>query len=120
MRNTLNWFDIFVTQMPRAQAFYEQTLGIKLKNEAFGGEAHALFNDEGQTGALVKRESRKPSAEGTLVYLNCNGKLDAVLARVEKAGGKILMPKKDIGPPGFISVISDTEGNSVGLHSERD
>ncbi len=31
----------------------------KLKNEAFGGD------DEGQAGALVKRESRKPSAEGT-------------------------------------------------------
>ena len=38
---------------------------------------------------------------------------------MEKAGGKVMMPKTDIGPPGFIAVMVDTEGNSVGLHSER-
>jgi predicted enzyme related to lactoylglutathione lyase len=45
--------------------------------------------------------------------------LDETLGRVEKAGGKIVMPKTDIGPPGFIAIVRDSEGNSVGLHSER-
>jgi predicted enzyme related to lactoylglutathione lyase len=29
------------------------------------------------------------------------------------------MPKTDIGAPGFIALLRDSEGNSVGLHSER-
>jgi predicted enzyme related to lactoylglutathione lyase len=29
------------------------------------------------------------------------------------------MPKTDIGDPGFIAVLRDTEGNSVALHSPR-
>lgn len=119
MRNTLSWFEIFVNDMPRAQAFYEQVLARSLRAERFGGEPHAIFPDDGQAGALVKREGRRPSAEGALVYVDCTGTLDAALARVEKAGGRVVMPKTDIGPPGFIAVIADTEGNAVGLHSRR-
>lgn len=119
MRNTLNWFELFVAEMPRAQAFYEQMLATKLRAEPFQGEPHALFTDDGVAGALVLRQGRKPSADGAVVYLNCNGTLDAALSRVEKAGGKIDMPKTDIGPPGFIALVRDTEGNTVGLHSER-
>jgi hypothetical protein len=119
MRNTINWFEIFVADMPRAKRFYEQVLSTQLKGEQFNGEAHAIFPDEGLKGALVRRESRKPSAEGALVYVNCDGHLDAALGRVPAAGGRVLMPKTDIGDPGFIAVIADTEGNAVGLHSAR-
>ena len=119
MRNTLNWFELFVSDMPRAQAFYEQVLATRLNAAPFNGEPHALFADDGLKGALVKREGKRPSAEGSLVYLNCNGALDAVLSRVEKAGGKIVMPKTDIGPPGFIAIVHDIEGNAVGLHATR-
>jgi len=31
----------------------------------------------------------------------------------------VVQPKTDIGPPGFIALVRDTEGNIVGLHSER-
>jgi predicted enzyme related to lactoylglutathione lyase len=39
------------------------------------------------------------------------------LAKVEKAGGKILMPKTAIGENGFIAHFADTEGNRVAFHS---
>lgn len=120
MRNTLNWFEIFVTDLPRAQAFYEAMLEVKLKVEVFNQEPTAMFGDGKQAdGALVQRTGRKPTAEGALVYLACPGNLDACLARAAKAGGKVVMPKTDIGPPGFIAIVADTEGNTVGLHMER-
>jgi len=59
----------------------------------------------------------KPSANGTRVYLSCEGVLDEVIARVEKAGGKIVMPRTKIGEEGWVALITDSEGNSVGLHS---
>ena len=36
MRNTLNWFELFVTDMPRAQAFYEQVLATAIVHDTEG------------------------------------------------------------------------------------
>jgi hypothetical protein len=36
-----------------------------------------------------------------------------------KNGGKVLQPKHPIGPYGFRSVILDSEGNRIALHSEK-
>ncbi|WP_423814724.1 VOC family protein, partial [Pseudomonas viridiflava] len=58
-----------------------------------------------------------PGTGGTRVYLNVEGQLDAVLDRVPNAGGVILQPRTEIAPHGFIALIKDSEGNSVGLHS---
>jgi Predicted enzyme related to lactoylglutathione lyase len=46
-----------------------------------------------------------------------DGKLDAVLERIPKAGGKVLRERMPIPPHGFIACFQDSEGNSVGLHS---
>jgi predicted enzyme related to lactoylglutathione lyase len=59
-----------------------------------------------------------PAADGALVYLHARD-LDACLARLEKAGGSAVLPKTDIGEPGFIALVRDSEGNVVGLHSPR-
>jgi predicted enzyme related to lactoylglutathione lyase len=121
MQNAINWFELFVTDLDRAQRFYEAALDLKLRREEFGGTPMAIFMSaaEGAVGgALVKDGARKPGG-GALVYLNANGKLDAVLGRIPKAGGEVVLPKTDIGAPGYIATIRDTEGNVVGLHSER-
>lgn len=119
VQNTINWFEIFVADLPRAQRFYEALLEAPMKTETFNGEPHAIFLAEGLKGALVKREARRPSADGALVYLNCDARLDAVLSRVPAAGGRVLVPKTNIGDPGHIAVIADSEGNAVGLHEAR-
>jgi predicted enzyme related to lactoylglutathione lyase len=60
-----------------------------------------------------------PSATGTAVFLNGDPDLQAMLDRVEGAGGKILAPKTAIGMgAGYFAMITDTEGNTVGLHSQ--
>ena len=41
--------------------------------------------------------------------------IDEVLAKVERLGGKIIMPKMDTGAIGLDAVIQDTEGNTIGL-----
>jgi predicted enzyme related to lactoylglutathione lyase len=70
--------------------------------------------------AIVAGEGAVPSATGTAVFLNANPDLQTLLDRVEGAGGKILMPKTAIGmeDAGYFAMISDTEGNTVGLHSQ--
>ena len=121
MAHAINWFEIFVADLDRATRFYETMLGVPLHRETFAGTPMAIFagGQDVVGGALVQDPQRKPSAEGPLVYLNAAGKLDAVLGRVASARGSVLLPKTDIGDPGFIAIVQDSEGNRVGLHSPR-
>ncbi|MFP2907587.1 VOC family protein [Pyxidicoccus sp. 3LFB2] len=116
-QNALTWFEIPCAQLSRAATFYEQMTGLTLKRESFLNVPHAIFTSEGVGGALVEDSDNAPSAKGQRVFLNAAGQLDTWLARVEQAGGKVLLPKTSIGPPGHIAIIQDTEGNHVGLHA---
>lgn len=122
-QNPIGWFEIYVTDMDRAQKFYETVLGVSLielpNPEGTTGKMMAFPGDEnapGASGCLVKDEMGAPSANGTLIYFVCED-CAVELARVEAAGGKVITPKMDIGDFGFCGIASDTEGNSIGLHS---
>jgi predicted enzyme related to lactoylglutathione lyase len=76
-------------------------------------------DQEGVSGAIIWSDAYKPSAtEGVLVYLNGNPDLQEVLSRVESAGGKILIEKRQISPQfGYMATLIDSEGNRIALHS---
>ncbi len=121
MSNVIDWFEIPVVDFERAVRFYEALLGTRLRREAGDGPAQALFvNDKGGAdGAVILDPRRRPSADGSLVYLRAPGGVDSCLERAAAAGGRVVLPTTDIGDPGFIAIIADTEGNHVGLHVER-
>ena len=121
MKNVINWFEIPAVDMDRAARFWETVLVTKLTRESSPGTEMAIFSHgEGSEpgGALVRRGG-KPSATGTMVYLDASGDLDAAIVRAQKAGGKLAVPRTDIGKNGAFAVVVDTEGNAVGLHVPR-
>ena len=121
-RHALSWFEIPVRQLDRAQNFYETLLATTLRREAMGPTMTlAVFGsgDQSVGGCLMAGDGTpEPSQVGTLVYLNAEPSLDAVLARVEAAGGRITTPKVQL-PDGMgcFAHFVDTEGNRVGLHA---
>ena len=122
-RNAIDWFEIPVRDMDRAQAFYEALLGAPLRRETITGNTLAVFSygDTGIGGCLMAGSNAPaPSTDGTLIYLNAGAELDTVLARVGDAGGRITTPKVQL-PDGMgcFAHITDTEGNRVGLHAPR-
>jgi len=119
MNDAINWFELPVADIARAQRFYETALGLKLHFEIFGGLPNAIFPAGGGVrGALVQDPRARPSREGTRVYLDAPD-IDGCLARVATAGGKVLLGKTDIGDPGFIAMLEDSEGNLVGLNQRK-
>jgi predicted enzyme related to lactoylglutathione lyase len=118
-QHAINWFEIPCADLDRATTFYETLLDAKMQRQNIGVPMSLFPVDEtGTGGTLVKRVFHKPGATGPMVYLNCDGDLDAALARVPHAGGLVLMPKTEVpGGYGHFACLRDTEGNHIGLHS---
>ncbi|WP_291908837.1 VOC family protein [Chitinophaga sp. CB10] len=125
--NVITWFEIPVADLDRAKKFYETILDIEMVKRKDGDHESVFFPYDPNvvqatsgrvTGVLAKSERHTPSANGTIIYINATPSIQAVLDRVEAAGGKVLSPKIQI-PPGFIALIMDSEGNKIGLHAEQ-
>lgn len=120
--NPVGWFEIYVQDMGRARKFYEAVLGTHLENLGMPEVEMWAFPMEddapGASGALVRMEGYPSGENSTLVYFNCDD--CAVEAkRAADNGGVVAKEKFSIGEYGFVALVSDTEGNMIGLHSMR-
>jgi predicted enzyme related to lactoylglutathione lyase len=83
MPHVLNWFEIPVTDFPRAQRFYEAVLGFKIEPFVMGPMTIGMLGTDHESvgGAIVHGEGGEPAQNGTLVYLNGGDDLAPMLAR---------------------------------------
>jgi len=110
--------------LDRAFRFYATVLNNNVRKGTFGNGDLILFNvpfgtGEAVGGSIVVRNDLTPGTSGSLVYLNAFGKLSDAVDKVDAAGGKVLVPFLDLGKFGFSAIITDTEGNKVGLLSNE-
>ncbi len=125
MKNAINWFEIAVSDYDRAKKFYSEILGAPVTDHPMPDPTmkYGLLpydqENQGVGGAILEYEMAKPSADGTVVYLNGGEDLSTPLAKIEPAGGEIIMPKTAIGEAGFMAHFIDTEGNRIALHSMK-
>lgn len=122
--NSLNWFEIPVTDLARAKHFYQVAFSFHMHEMEMMGMQMAMFPGEDGSGkaygALVKSDNHIPSAEGALIYLNANPDMNPVLERIESTGGQVILPKTAISPEmGYMAFFIDSEGNKMGLHSQE-
>ena len=91
MANAINWFEIPVTDMPRAVAFYSMILSAELTADpSMPGYLMAMLPyQDGVGGALLYGEGYVPSTNGALLYLNGGDDLNNVLSKVDAAGGQV-------------------------------
>ena len=116
----LVWAEIAVADMDRAINFYQTHFAISLKRENMNDMEMAIFEKSSQEGAgvaLIKHEMMTPSMTGSTVYLHLSEMLSSLLAKLEHAGVKILMPAFAIneGECGYCALFADSEGNKIGL-----
>ncbi len=122
MNNQVGWFEIYVQDVSRAKTFYENVFSVKLDElKSPDLEMWAFpINEEGPgaSGALVKIEGCPSGGNSTIVYFICDDcSIEGNKASVH--GGEIFKEKFSIGEHGYISLVTDTEGNMIGLHSMK-
>ncbi|MES2090517.1 MAG: VOC family protein [Pseudomonadota bacterium] len=123
MNNPVVWFEIYVQDMERAKTFYEAVFGnplSKLDSPEIEMWAFPMqpqgSGASGACGALVKIPGVPSGAASVLIYFSC---VDCAVeaAKVAAAGGRVHKEKMSIGQYGYIALVSDSEGNMIGLHS---
>ncbi|HBH24111.1 MAG TPA: glyoxalase [Cytophagales bacterium] len=122
MKSFVSIFEIPATDLSRAVLFYEEILGVNIERMDFPDMQMGLFPYEGQvvTGVIMKGEGYQPSVNGVTIYLNGGENLQIILDKVEKNGGKIIVPKTPhADESGFFAIFLDPEGNKMGLHSPK-
>jgi uncharacterized protein len=123
MENPLRWFEIYVEDMHRAKYFYERVFGFyfsKMNTRSWDIERWSISTSEagGSFGSLVWMNVITPSGINSVVYF---GSEDCAIEekRAAEVGGKIYQSKFSIEQYGFMSLINDTEGNLIGIHSRK-
>jgi predicted enzyme related to lactoylglutathione lyase len=124
MKTLVAFFEIPAVDFNRAIKFYETILNVKLASVDCGHEKMAFFPEENGfcPGAIswAADNSFLPSKDGVLVSLNVDS-IEKASETISKLGGKILISKTKIEADGrgYFSVFLDSEGNRVGLYSDR-
>lgn len=121
MKNPVQWFEITTVDLERAKLFYSKVFNLEFQFIEMPDSSMYMFgnpDEVGSAGCLMQSADTKPSIDGSVVYFSCED-ISRELALVEKEGGKILLPKTDIGEFGFFAQIIDSEGNRIGLHSNK-
>jgi predicted enzyme related to lactoylglutathione lyase len=118
---SVTFFSVPVDSIERARAFYEAVFGWKFKlgweYETPDGRESYWDIDPGNggiAGGMTRREF-----EGQPIGVGIEVKsVDDYLARVERGGGKIVVPKGMIPGRVWFAVCKDTEGNIFVLYEK--
>ena len=122
------YFEVPADNVDRAKHFYKNVLGWKIEpirtptldlksTEAMEYQEMTLGEPTLGTinmGGLYRRTGKETIRNYVMV-----DDIDAVLARVEKSGGKIVGAKTMMKGVGLLAVIRDTEGNEIGVWTPK-
>ena len=121
--NPFRWIEIYVDDMPRAKKFYEQFLQLSLQKldppPGMNCELYAFpmsMDGTGASGALVKMEGVSAGRNSVIPYFS-SADCSVEAERASKVGGTLFKDKFSIGQYGYIALVTDTEGNMIGVHS---
>lgn len=123
----ISHFMIPADNVERARHFYTNLLGWKIESlppfgDSMGIDAmqyHDIKTGAARPGALnsgglYKRHMNEP----VLNFVEVDD-IDLVLSKVERLGGKIILPKSTIPGVGQNAMILDSEGNSIGIWTRQ-
>jgi uncharacterized protein len=112
MANHVVHFEVTGKDGKALQRFYSDVFGWKIDTNNPGG--YGMVRDEEQkiTGGIGA--APQGSQGGVTFYIHATD-AKATLAKVEKLGGRVIMPLTEVAPETTIALFADPEGHVVGL-----
>lgn len=107
------WYELSTTDHAAAFKFYAHVLGWTMAKSEFASEQYMIANagdfNVGGLTTLPPEASAAGMPPGWLMYLGVDD-ADAAVARITKAGGKLINPPMDIPGVGRFAVVADPHG----------
>jgi predicted enzyme related to lactoylglutathione lyase len=98
-----------------AAKFYSEAFGWSSQLDTSAGINYLMFEAApGPGGAFVEADEHSFKVGDIVVYLGTDD-LDATMAKVQAAGGMVVMPKMEVPNNGWIAWVTDPSGNRLGL-----
>ena len=122
MGTEINWFEIHVLDLDRAEAFYKKIFNASFFEMIdYPCEARGItLNEtpESMEGALVKHPSRRPSHEhGTILFFEVDD-VDEIVEHVKQENIPVWREPFSIGHSAErMAIVGDSEGNAIGIMS---
>jgi uncharacterized protein len=114
-----SWHELATTDNEAGFAFYSNLFGWEVMERMDMGPigVYLIFGQHGQqTGGMYIKPPDMPGQSFWLPYCHVPN-VDAAVAVVEKAGGKIMQPPMEVPGGSRITVIMDPTGAAFALHS---
>ena len=92
--------------------FYGQLFDWKQNTDLPGGYA---MTDDHDSGIVLGTGPSPDGGAGWVTFYVSVPDLDATLARVQRLGGQIVMPKFSPAPETWLAMFADPEGHVIGL-----
>ena len=114
-----NWVDVATGDLPGAVSFYTGLFGWHADDMGEEAGHYTMFSVDGSWVAAVGPQQDPNDAPLWNTYLAVDD-LDATLAKVEAAGGTVVMPRMDIFSSGSMAAVVDPSGAVVALWQAGD
>ena len=117
------WDELWASDADSAAAFYKTLAQFEIEaNTLEGGDeavAYKVFSSQGQPRFGIRNNPVEDMPPMWLQYLRVQDKaaLDAVLAKVESLGGRILLPATKRPSLGHMAIIAGPSGAGVALQT---
>ena len=108
------WYELMSSDPEGAKAFYDAVVGWNVQTGHGGDTDYGFITnaDGGMTGGLLRLTKDMADHGARPIWIGYLGvdDVDAFLPRLEAAGGKVLMPARDVPMAGRIAMVSDCCG----------
>lgn len=116
MEHTVVHFEIPANDPAKLAQFYQKLFGWKFQKDAHMDYwlIETAPQGKGVNGGMMKRmDPHQP----VLNYIGVES-VDTFTKQVESLGGKVFMPKQGIPGVGYFAVVTDPDGNPLGLFQD--
>jgi len=115
MSNRVVHFEIPCDNPEKTMDFFKEVFGWtfqKFGTEQYWSVITGDGNSSGINGGLLKKREPNQPVVNSIEVVN----IDEYIIKIEKAGGKIVVPKMAIPTVGWLSYFTDPDGNIHGVY----
>lgn len=112
-------FEIPADDVERAKKFYRQIFGWEITsvpemNYNIVNTTPTENNMPKSPGAINGGLMKRQGENAPVIVINVSS-VDDYLKKIESVGGKVVLPKMQVGDMGLYARVMDTEGNVIGI-----